>query len=58
MKTYRNCELNRELAEEFKTFLKANGFRYEASACYTLIHFEILLNDEERDICQKWLDEH
>ena len=32
---------------EFKMFLKANGFRYEASECFGLIHFEVLLNDEE-----------
>ena len=57
-RTYGKCELEKELAEEFKKFLKAKGYYYEASDCWNLTHFEILLNDEELEICRKWLDEH
>ena len=51
-----NCELSQKEAEAFSAFLKKHGFKYEASSCYNLVHFEIFLNKEEVAICQEFLD--
>lgn len=41
-------------------FLKANGIRYEVSGVGydNWVHFEILLNIDEVDMVNAWLDEH
>ena len=34
-------------AEQFRTFLKENGYKYEPSACFNYIHFEMYINKAE-----------
>lgn len=54
---WKNVELNRRDAEEFKKFLRRREIEYEASECYNLIHFEVYLTDEEAEECDKFLEE-
>ena len=46
-KKYYNAELTPEKAEALKVFLKDNNIYFEPSACYNLIHFEVLATPEE-----------
>lgn len=57
-RTYKNVELVKETAEGFKRFLKAKGIHYEPSSCFDLVHFEVLVNDEETEMCENWLSRH
>lgn len=50
-----NVELDRETAPKFAGFLVMQGYKFESSGCYNLVHFEIYVNDVERDICDEWL---
>ena len=34
-------------AELFRIFLKENGYKYEPSACFNYIHFEMYINKTE-----------
>ena len=34
-------------AEKFHTFLKENGYKYEAYSCFNYVHFEVYCNKEE-----------
>ena len=47
MEKYYSVELNKDDAEELKTFLKSNGIYFEPSSCYNLIHFEIKVDEVE-----------
>ena len=42
-----NIELNKIQAAIFKDVLRYNGYRYEPSSCYDLIHFEIFITSEK-----------
>ena len=53
---YLNCELNKAFAERFKIFLKQQGIKYEASSAWWLVHFECLVNDEEAQMCDDFID--
>ena len=55
-KSWKNVELSKGSAESFKQFLKANGIRYEASGCYNLIHFEVLVDDRQTEMCDDFLE--
>lgn len=50
-----NVDLGTETAERFKDFLRQNGIKYEPSACFTLVHFEVYVNNAEAEACDKWL---
>ena len=50
-----NVELEKETAERFGDFLKVNGYKYESSGCFNLVHFEVYVNDEEVKACNEWL---
>ena len=52
---YLNCELNKVFAERFKTFLKQQDIKYEASSAWCLVHFEYLVNDEEAQMCDDFI---
>lgn len=56
-RVYKSVELLPEIAEKFGQFLKANGVYYEASGCYNLIHFEVLVNEAETEVVNMWLEE-
>ena len=53
---YCNVELNKEDAEKLKAFLKTNGIYFEPSSCYSLIHFEVKVNETERKMVDDFLD--
>lgn len=54
---WKNVELNRKNAEEFKSFLRRKEIEYEASEAFNLIHFECYVTDEEADECDAFLEE-
>lgn len=55
-KNFYNTELTPEKAEELKVFLRTNNVYFEPSACYNLIHFEILADAEELQKINAFLD--
>lgn len=52
---YYNTELTLAESEKFRCFLYGMGVKHESSACYNLIHFEMLL-DEDSEEFQKISD--
>ena len=48
-RTWKSVELDTQSAETFRKYLKANGFKYEPSACYNLIHFSVLCDEKETE---------
>lgn len=57
-RTWLNTEVTREESETFKDFLEENGIEYEASECYDMIHFEVNVNDYERNAINDFIDEN
>lgn len=55
MKWY-NVELNFKEAEYFHQELMERDIKHEMSAAYNLIHFEILLNDNQVNNMNKLID--
>lgn len=56
-KTWKNVEL-KESADKFRTFLKENEIRYEASyAGYGYTHFEVYVNNTETEMCDAFLNQ-
>ena len=51
-----NVELETNEADAFGSYLKENGFRYERSGCYNLIHFEIFATSNEVDLLNNVLN--
>lgn len=47
MKIFYSAEFDKKTAEALKVFLKQNNIYFEPSACYNLIHFEVLADTEE-----------
>lgn len=56
MREFYNVELNKDEAEKFKAYLKANGIYFEPSACYNLIHFEVKMNKVELKMVNEFLE--
>lgn len=56
MREFYNVELNKDEAEKFKVYLKANGIYFEPSACYNLIHFEVMMNKAELKMVNEFLE--
>ena len=44
--SWKNVELEPQLAEVFRGFLSDNGIAYESSGAGRLVHFEVLVDDE------------
>jgi hypothetical protein len=53
-----NVELNQKEAEKFKEYLEDEGYPFETSGCFELVHFEISLNLTQFDEVNKWMDEN
>ena len=53
---WKSVEVTREIADKLRRFLKVKGIRYEASGCYNLIHFQILVNERETEKINTWLE--
>ncbi|OQC50268.1 MAG: hypothetical protein BWX57_00423 [Tenericutes bacterium ADurb.Bin024] len=52
---WRSVKLDRITAEEFKKFLKDNGIYFEPSEDGNLVHFELLVSQEEENLCNTFL---
>ncbi len=57
-RTSLNTEVTTEEAEMLKDFLDENDIEYETSEAYDLIHFEINVNDYERNAINDFIDEN
>ena len=57
-RTWLNTEVTKEEAEMLKEFLDENDIEYETSEAYDLIHFEINVNDYERNAINDFIDEN
>lgn len=57
-RTWLNIEVTTEEAEMLKDFLDENDIEYETSEAYDLIHFEINVNDYERNAINDFIDEN
>ena len=56
-KNYRNVDLQKgRSADDFRRFLKEEDIYYEASENGNLIHFEVLVDDDEEEDCNGYLD--
>lgn len=50
-----NVELTHNESIVFKKFLDFNKIKYETSACYNLVHFEVYVNTWETEKCDDFL---
>lgn len=57
-RTWLNTEVTKEEAEMLKDFLDENDIEYETSEAYDLIHFEINVNEYEKDAINDFIDEN
>ena len=57
-RTWLNTEITTEEAEILKDFLDENDIEYETSEAYDLIHFEINVNEYERNAINDFIDEN
>lgn len=55
-KKYRSTEVTVNEAEALRIFLKENEIEYEPSQCGDLIHFELLVTDEETEMINDFID--
>ena len=55
-KQYYRADLPQKTAESLKTFLKENEIYFEPSACYDLVHFEVLADSDEIKKVNDFLD--
>lgn len=58
MRKWLNTELTKDEAEMLKDFLDENDIEYEASEAYNLIHFEINVNEYEKEAINGFIDEN
>lgn len=52
-----NVELSQADANELKDFLNDNDIKFESSECYDKIHFEVLVNEYEKEAVNDFLNE-
>jgi hypothetical protein len=57
-RTWLNTEVTVEEAEMLRDFLDENDIEYETSEAYDLIHFEINVNEYEKDAINCFIDEN
>lgn len=55
--TWVSTELCGSDAERFSRHLAQNGFTFETSGCYNLVHFEIKVTPKQADELNAWIDE-
>ena len=58
LRTWLNTEVTVEEAAMLKDFLDENEIEYEASEAYNLIHFEINVNEYEKEAINGFIDEN
>ena len=55
---YTSVELNPGAEEmAFKAFLHEHRIKAESSGCFNLVHFEVLVNESERELCDEFLSQ-
>lgn len=55
---YKNIDITKgKETDDFKRFLKENNIYYEPSENGNLIHFEILVNEDEEENCNDYLED-
>ena len=53
---YLSVELNPGQEEmAFKAFLRDHKIKAESSGCFNLVHFEVLVDETERELCDEFL---
>lgn len=57
-RTWLNTEVTKEEAEMLREFLFENDIEFETSEAYDLIHFEINVNEYEKDAINCFIDEN
>jgi hypothetical protein len=57
-RTWLNTEVTKKEAEMLREFLNENDIEYETSEAYDLIHFEINVNDYEKNAVNDFIDEN
>ena len=55
-KKYYSADFDTKTAEALKVFLKQNNIYFEPSACYDLVHLEVLASPEEIKKVNEFLD--
>lgn len=60
MKTWYAVELESDLANSLRVWLKNRGIKFDTSGCGTLdkprTHFEMFMDEETANICQEFID--
>ena len=57
MRKWMNVEVSRVESELLGAFLYENDIEFESSECYDKIHFEVNVDEYERDAVDSFLDE-
>lgn len=57
MRQWLNTEVTRTQAELLESFLYENDIDFEESECYDKVHFEVNVDEYERDAVNSFLDE-
>ena len=55
MKKWYSCELNQADWVKFRSFLKENSIKYEASGCGSLVHIEVYADPREFEMSERFL---
>ena len=50
-----SVELQKNIANEFKLYLRDKGIKYEPSEAYNLIHFQCFMTEKELYFANQWL---
>lgn len=58
LKEWHSVEMTKDLAEKFKVYLYENKLKYEPSEAGQLVHFEVLMNNDESIAANKWIDDN
>ncbi len=56
MRTWKSIVLKRDEYDRFRKFLKEHNITYEPSGYWNSIHVSLFVNDNETEMCQKFLD--
>lgn len=54
-KRWHNVELDTTESKEFRRFLIENRIKYETSAVGNMVHFEVLVDNDEMEKCDTFL---
>lgn len=57
-RTWLSAEMDKDLAEKFKGYLREIGLKYESSEAGNLIHFEVHVTHEEAKAVNEWIDRY